>query len=167
MGIPKCLHGDITLGTLRTPRVVRHSLPGPLIRRSGGSPFRPSFSIAFQASRSKVRVEPWALSFARATSANGPKTGQTAQNKDQVRCRLSWVSWVTPGDGKWLEAIHTAVVVGSSPAAPTQTAAPTRYPRRVKSRDITFSCGFVLILEHYTLRAALSSVCDPGGSERR
>ena len=38
--------------------------------------------------------------------------------------------------------------------------------RASKSGDITFSCG-CLILKHHTLRAALSSVCNPGGSERR
>ena len=39
--------------------------------------------------------------------------------------------------------------------------------RASKSEDSTFSCGGVLILEYHTLRVALSSICDPGGSERR
>ena len=39
--------------------------------------------------------------------------------------------------------------------------------RASKSGDTTFSCGCLLKLEHHTLRAALSSVCKPGGSERR
>ncbi len=39
--------------------------------------------------------------------------------------------------------------------------------RASKSGDITFSCGCLLVLKHHTLRAALSSVCNPGGSERR
>ncbi len=39
--------------------------------------------------------------------------------------------------------------------------------RASKSGDITFSCGCLLILKHHTLRAALSSVLNPGGSERR
>ena len=78
------------------------------------------------------------------------------------------IAWGNFGDREWGDSEIGGNRGRERPEGPSLAiGASTSGLRASKSGDITFSCGCLLILKHYTLRAALSSVLNPGGSERR